>query len=464
MSSFYMPDPGQSHAPSFSGDPGSLERFFDEFERYAFTANLDGSTKVIYSRRYLDDNDDYRTWSRIAKIHPNDWKAFKNAIYDEYPGSRTSEFTSLSELEELIAQYRNQITTAAQLGKYRRRFTDICETLQETSTLSECEAIQQFLSAFPDDMQATIDPILRILAPEKPRHEVYDLDTIYHAVLHTYNGRSTLSTQDNRMITAPASAEEIQRDVSITNSPVPAATSAAQSPMNTHPTESASTTADTATAKQTRNLGSHPAVNSQDPGTTQPTTITTRLSTIPEPREQLEAIPIVNVCATQDERLPRPVPFDENNSDYEAVTESCYELDTDNLPPPAPEPPDSEDKSNDDETAIPAPHKLDGTLSLPRTIPAPHTTTAVARRNEALEIRHEVYQRRHREGIGTPLQELNTRIANGYQRRRSQYSSLRLVQDRQIRAIQYIRRRQTLRKRRPPERAQLVHEHDGCKS
>lgn len=311
-------------------------------------------------------------------------------------------------------------------------------------------------------MQATIDPILRILAPDKPRHEVYDLDIIYHAVLHTYNGRSTLSTQDNRMITAPVSAEETQHDVSITNSPVPAATSAAQSPMNTSPMESASTTADMATAKQTCSLGSRPAVNSQYLGTTQPTT-TTRLSAIPEPREQLEAIPIVNVCATQDERLPRPVPFD---SDYEAVTESCYELDTDNLPPPAPapEPPDSEDKSNDDETAIPAPHKLDGTLSLPRTIPAPHTTTAVARRNEALEIRHEVYRRRHREGIGTPLQELNTRIANGYQRRRSQYSSLRLVQDRRIRAIQHIRRRQTLRKRRPPERAQLAHEHDRCKS
>ncbi|KAF9486861.1 hypothetical protein BDN71DRAFT_804057 [Pleurotus eryngii] len=176
MSGFYMPDPGQSHAPLFSGDPGSLERFFDEFERYAVTANLDDSTKVTYSRRYLDDNDDYRTWSRIAKIHPNDWKAFKNAVYDEYPGSRTSEFTSLSELEELIAEYRNQITTAAQLGKYRRRFTDICETLQETSVLSKREAIHQFLSAFPDDMQATIDPILLYFgtgeATARPRHHI----------------------------------------------------------------------------------------------------------------------------------------------------------------------------------------------------------------------------------------------------------------------------------------------------
>ncbi|KAF7432513.1 hypothetical protein PC9H_004454 [Pleurotus ostreatus] len=438
MSTFYMPEPGQRHAPSFSGDPGSLERFFDEFKLYAVTANLDGSTKNM--------------------VHPNDWKAFKNAIYDEYPGSRISEFTSLSELEELITQYRNQITTAAQLGKYRRRFTDICKTLQETSTLSECEVIQQFLSAFPDDMQATIDPILRILAPEKPRHEVYDLDTIYHAVLHTYNGRSTFSTQDNRMITAPASAEEIQCDVSITNSPVPAATSAAQSPMNTRPTESALTTADTVTAKQTRNLGSHPAVNSQDPGTTQPTTITTRLSTIPEPHEQLEAIPSVNSCAAQDRSPPRPVPSDKNHSDDEATMESNCELDTDNLPLPAPEPPDSEDKSNDDETAIPVPHKLDGTLSLPRTISAPHTTTAVARRNEALEIRHEVYRQRHREGIGTQNEELGPSISQGDRRQRHQLSSLRLARQH---ARRYSRRRQRLRKRCPPERTHSGYNYDS---
>ncbi|KAF4600449.1 hypothetical protein EYR38_005077 [Pleurotus pulmonarius] len=453
MPGFYMPDPGQRHAPSFSGDPGSLERFFNEFDLYAVMANLDDSAKVAYSRRYLDDNDDYRTWSRISKIHPSDWKAFKNAIYDEYPGSRTSTFTSLSELEELIAEHRYQITTAAQLGKYQRHFTDICETLQETSMLSKCEAARHFLSTFPDDMQATIDPILRTLAPEKSRHEEYDLNDIYRAVLHTYNGGSTLSTQDNR-ITAPAPAE-IQRNVSIANSSVPAATSAAQTPTDTRPTESASTTADTATAKQTRNLGSHPAVDIQDLGTTQPTTTTTRLSTIPEPREQLEAIPSVNSCAAQYGSPPRPVPFDKNHSDNEATTESIYELDANSLPPPAPEPPDSEEKSNDDEATIPAPHKLDGTLSLSRTTPAPHTTTAVAQLDEALGIPRRVYLRRPREGIGTQHEELSPSISQGDRRQRHQFSSLRLTRPH---ARRYSRQRLWLHKRRLPEVTHPTHD------
>ncbi|KAF9487104.1 hypothetical protein BDN71DRAFT_1514304 [Pleurotus eryngii] len=287
------------------------ERFFDEFERYAVTVNLDDPTKVTYSRKYLGDNDDYRTWSRTAKIHTNDWKAFKNAVYDEYPGSRASEFTSLSELEELIAEYRDQITTAAQLGQKPARLANAKRSISSSERS-------------PTTCRPPVEPILCTLAPEKPQHEAYDLDI---AVLHTYNGRSTLSTQDNRRITALAPAEEIQHD--------------------------------------------------------------------------------------------------------------NHAIDADNLPPPARIPPDSEDKVNNDETAIPVPHNLDSAPLLPRTTPAPHTTTALAPQNEALGIRREVHRRRHREGIATPLQELNTTIANGYRRQRSRYSSLRLAQGRQIRAIRH---------------------------
>ncbi|KAF9486864.1 hypothetical protein BDN71DRAFT_1594757 [Pleurotus eryngii] len=141
--------------------------------------------------------------------------------------------------------------------------------------------------------------------------------------------------------------------------------------------------------------------------------------------------------------------------------ESGHELNADNLPPPAPVPPDSEDKSNNDEAAVPALHKLDNAPLLPRTIPAPHTA-ALAPQNEALGIRREVYGRCHR----ATLQELDPKISEGHQQRRHQYSSLRLNQ-RRIRALWHLGRQQTLRawlcKRRPPEQAQLAHEHDRMK-
>ncbi|KAF4565720.1 hypothetical protein EYR40_002209 [Pleurotus pulmonarius] len=193
MPDFKMPDPGQHHAPSFSGDPESLERFFDEVERYAVRASIDDSAKIVYARRYVTDSE-YRTWSRLAKSHPNDWTAFKNAAYDEYPGSRPSEFADLAQLEELVEEYRNKITTIAQLGKYRRRFTDLFEILKEADILTAREAINYFLSIFPDDMHAKIDLVLLAWEPKKPLREVYTLDNVYRAILHLYEGRSTLNS------------------------------------------------------------------------------------------------------------------------------------------------------------------------------------------------------------------------------------------------------------------------------
>ncbi|KAF4596061.1 hypothetical protein EYR38_007433 [Pleurotus pulmonarius] len=214
MPDFNMPDPGQRHAPSFSGDPESLERFFDEVERYAVRASIDDSAKIVYARRYVTDSE-YRTWSRLAKSHPNDWTAFKNAAYDEYPGSRSSEFADLAQLEELVEEYRNKITTIAQVGKYRRRFTDIFEILQEADILTEREAIKYFLSIFPDDIHSKIDFILLAWEPKKPQREVYTIDNVYRAVLHLYEGRSTLSKGNSLRCTTRAPAGEPESDASL---------------------------------------------------------------------------------------------------------------------------------------------------------------------------------------------------------------------------------------------------------
>ncbi|KAF4580769.1 hypothetical protein EYR38_003055 [Pleurotus pulmonarius] len=207
-----MPEPGQHHAPSFSGDPDLLDRFLDEVERYAANASLDDSAKVQYARRYVTDSE-YRTWSRLAKIYANDWTAFKSAVYDEYPGSRPSEFADISQLEELVNEYRNEITTIAQLGKYRRRFTDIFEILQEADILTEREAIKYFLSIFPDDMHAKIDLILIAWEPKKPQREVYTLDNVYRAILHLYEGRSTLTKGNNLRSTTRAPDVEPEPNV-----------------------------------------------------------------------------------------------------------------------------------------------------------------------------------------------------------------------------------------------------------
>lgn len=52
--------------------------------------------------------------------------------------------------------------------------------LQETS---ERKIVRRFLTAFPNDIRVTMNPILYISAPEKPRREAYNLVIIYHMVL-----------------------------------------------------------------------------------------------------------------------------------------------------------------------------------------------------------------------------------------------------------------------------------------
>ncbi|KAF9486630.1 hypothetical protein BDN71DRAFT_1341807, partial [Pleurotus eryngii] len=132
-----MPDPGKHSAPSFGGEPEYLVRFFNEVKFHAAKANLDDATKVTYACRYVKNRGDYRTWTRIAKIHADDWSTFKDTVHEQYPGSQGNESVNISELEQLIETYRNTITTTVQLGNYRRRFIDIFEILQDNDILSE---------------------------------------------------------------------------------------------------------------------------------------------------------------------------------------------------------------------------------------------------------------------------------------------------------------------------------------
>ncbi|KAF4597898.1 hypothetical protein EYR38_006290 [Pleurotus pulmonarius] len=209
MPDYQMPDPGKHSAPSFSGEPEYLVRFFNEVEFHAAKATLDDATKVTYACRYVKNRDDYRTWTRIAKIHADDWTTFKATVYEQYPGSQGNESANISELEQLIETYRNTITTTVQLGKYRRQFIDIFEILQGADILSERQAVEYFLSAFPDDIPSKVDHILLTWEPKKPHREVYTLDNVYRAVLHTYGDGLTASKGKPRAITpsAPVKSE-----------------------------------------------------------------------------------------------------------------------------------------------------------------------------------------------------------------------------------------------------------------
>ncbi|KAL4257054.1 Retrotransposon gag domain-containing protein [Pleurotus pulmonarius] len=191
MPDYQMPDPGKHSAPSFSGEPEYLVRFFNEVEFHAAKATLDDATKVTYACRYIKNRDDYQTWTRIAKMHADNWTTFKATVYEQYPGSQGNESANICELEQLIETYRNTITTTG------------------ANILSERQAVAYFLSAFPDNIPSKVDHILLTWEPKKPHREVYTLDNVYRAVLHTYGDGLTASKGKQRAITpsAPVKSE-----------------------------------------------------------------------------------------------------------------------------------------------------------------------------------------------------------------------------------------------------------------
>ncbi|KAF4596913.1 hypothetical protein EYR38_008304 [Pleurotus pulmonarius] len=530
-----MPEPGQRHAPSFSGDPDLLDRFLDEVERYAANASLDDSEKVVYARRYVTDSE-YRTWSRLSKIHPHDWTAFKNAAYDEYPGSRPSEFAHLAQLEELIDEYRNQITTIAQLGKYRRRFTDLFEILKEADILTAREAINYFLSIFPDDMHAKIDLVLLAWEPKKPLREVYTLDNVYHAILHLYEGRSTLNslrcttraptvepepdaTSKIRTAVQEAMAEfASQLSQQMASTPATPAPSTAQYLITTHtaptppvsrtpphsigpvfteksatlsPTSSSGLSNEVKSANATRLLGNDISTQTRSTAIPKESVSTQELQhqsssenlEIIDSHSQLAPIQLTlkelisispgirkELCerlqakqvhdeassehgsTTYHEPPPPQVPPDDDyNYNYEAAVKALYQMDDeDPLTPP-----NDNDSDNDNEAAItylyetPPPTRI--ALSL-------HNAIAIARQTETVEMRHKVYRRRQSKGISTQLEEVGLSIAQGYEQQHHLYSSLRSPPHRQAHTTRYSRRRQRLRKRRPPEVTHSAHD------
>ncbi|KAF4564905.1 hypothetical protein EYR36_002848 [Pleurotus pulmonarius] len=531
-----MPDPGQRHAPSFSGDPDLLERFFDEVERYAANASLDDSAKVQYARRYVTDSE-YRTWSRLAKVYANDWTTFKNAAYDEYPGSRPSEFADLAQLEELVEEYRNKITTIAQLGKYRRRFTDLFEILKEADILTEREAIKYFLSIFPDDTHSKIDFILLAWEPKKPLREVYTIDNVYRAILHLYEGRSTLnslrcttrapavesepdatskirtavqeamaefasqlSQQTASTPVAPAPTQYLITMHTAPTSPVSSTPSRSigpaltASPATLKPTSSSGLSNEINVANETQLLGNDISIRTRSTAIPQESVSTQELqhqsnSEYPEivDNRQAQQAPIQltleelmsispgirkELCerlqamqvpveassehgtTTYHEPPPPQVPPDDDDYDYEAAIKALYQMDNEDPPTP----PD-DDNDNDYGTAIADLYQMDdNTPPPPRIALLLHNATAIARPSETLGMQHEVHRRPHSEGIGTQLEEVSLSIVQGYEPRHRLYSSLRSPPHRQAHTTRYSRRRQRLRKRRPPEPTNSAHD------
>ncbi|KAF7431238.1 hypothetical protein PC9H_006959 [Pleurotus ostreatus] len=204
MPEYTMPDPGQSRAPSYTGDPETLERFFDELDRHAERIpDIDDRAKVM-------------TWARIAKEHLDNWNEFKNAIYEQYPGSRDSETADLSELLQLIEETSKiAVMTVPKLGQYQRKFTNLVVTLQESETVSTRQAVDYFLSPFPEDIIAKVDNILLAWEPKKARKEVYTLQNVYKALLFIYNGGLGLtkaSTVRSGSTPPPATAVKTEPD------------------------------------------------------------------------------------------------------------------------------------------------------------------------------------------------------------------------------------------------------------
>ncbi|KAF4587059.1 hypothetical protein EYR40_011080 [Pleurotus pulmonarius] len=411
-----MPDPGQRHAPSFSGDPDLLERFFDEVERYAANASLDDSAKVQYARRYVTDSE-YRTWSRLAKVYANDWTTFKNAAYDEYPGSRPSEFADLAQLEELVEEYRNKITTIAQLGK--STLNSLRCTTRAPAVESEPDATSKIRTA----VQEAMAEFASQLSQQTASTPVAPAPTQYLITMHTAPTSPVSSTPSRSIgpaLTAspatlkPTSSSGLSNEINVANETQLLGNDISIRTRSTAiPQESVSTQ-----ELQHQSNSEYPEIVDNRQAQQAPIQLTLEelMSISPGIRKELcERLQAMQVpveassehgTTTYHEPPPPQVPPDDDDYDYEAAIKALYQMDNEDPPTP----PD-DDNDNDYGTAIADLYQMDdNTPPPPRIALLLHNATAIARPSETLGMQHEVHRRPHSEGIGTQLEEIDEEL------------------------------------------------------
>ena len=89
-----MPTRHSVGVPRFDpADVKSLAEYFEDFELLAAGAHISNAERIKYVHQYVPRQEEY-FWTSLPEFEavPADWEAYKQAIFEGYPGSTSADW------------------------------------------------------------------------------------------------------------------------------------------------------------------------------------------------------------------------------------------------------------------------------------------------------------------------------------------------------------------------------------
>ncbi|KDQ13317.1 hypothetical protein BOTBODRAFT_111558 [Botryobasidium botryosum FD-172 SS1] len=124
-------------------------------------------------------------WRGLEEASAANYDAFKEAVYELYPGAKAEQEYTLQVLERLInEQVGREISSRGDLGEYHRAFLRISNQLVKNKQISKSEQDRYFIRGFKDGFLAVVKARLAIKHPDHRLREAYPMKQVYDATMY----------------------------------------------------------------------------------------------------------------------------------------------------------------------------------------------------------------------------------------------------------------------------------------
>ena len=178
---------GQSSAPSFSGDPRHLTRYFQDLEGVFTAFRIDTFAERFRDAKHYADPEVEDVFNALP-LPPNPtWEEFKAAAVQAYPGAEDENRFVESDLAETVSKFQARTAgvpmTKALVGEYYRDFVKVATFLHVRGRIHMPSTRRLFLSGFAEPLQSQIKLSLQIRHPDVRASDGYDFDSVKQEAL-----------------------------------------------------------------------------------------------------------------------------------------------------------------------------------------------------------------------------------------------------------------------------------------
>ncbi|KZO89652.1 hypothetical protein CALVIDRAFT_463508, partial [Calocera viscosa TUFC12733] len=189
-----MPIRTSRNAPVLeSARPEHVVRFLEDVEQLCEGASVPPEKWIYYCLRYVQV-DVAQVWEALPETTaaPPDYKAFRKAVLELYPGAADDDRRySRLDLERIVAKSAAiPMANRAQYGEYHRQFLRVSKWLEDKKKLSQMEKDQMFLRGFHFEFQERLRARLLMVNPDVFPDDPYDMEKIAKAATFLLTGTS----------------------------------------------------------------------------------------------------------------------------------------------------------------------------------------------------------------------------------------------------------------------------------